>query len=128
MMSCIEEYIQANILLVDDDRMSQVYLRHILEGRGLTVSTADNGQLALDELDKKHFDAILMDIQMPVMDGVETTRRIRAANNSFSEIPIIAITSEEYKEHFLTSGMDEFLSKPVNQKDVIAAIRRNLPA
>lgn len=74
------------------------------------------------------FDAILMDIQMPVMDGVETTRRIRASNNSFSQIPIIAVTSEEYKEHFLASGMDEFLSKPVNQKEVIAAIRRNLPA
>jgi two-component system sensor histidine kinase EvgS len=128
MVVFIAEQIQANILLVDDDRMSQIYLRHILEGNGLTVSTADNGQQALDQLDKTHFDAVLMDIQMPVMDGLEATRRIRASTNSFSEIPIIAITSEEYQDHFLTSGMDEYLSKPVNQKDVIAAIRRNLPA
>ena len=125
---CIPKYIQANILLVDDDIMSQIYLRHILEGNGLTVSTADNGQQALDALDKTHFDAILMDIQMPVMDGLETTRRIRAADTSFSEIPIIAVTSEEYEEHFLASGMNEYLSKPVNQNDIIAAIRRNLPA
>lgn len=127
----MEENIQVNILIVEDDRVSQLFLRNVLEGEGLTVRIAENGQQALDELDTKHFDAILMDIQMPIMDGLETTRRIRAAKNTFNKIPIIAITSyamEEGINYFLASGMDDYVPKLAYQEDIIAAIRRYLPA
>lgn len=119
--------LHAKVLLVDDDSITRFYVQSILEDLETDVAVAENGQQALEQLHKAEFDCILLDIQMPVMDGVELTRRIRALNNNLRDIHIIAMTAyamEEDKEHFLEAGMDDYLAKPVNQQDMIAVIRK----
>ena len=118
------------ILLVEDDEINLITGKRILEKSGWTVFTAVNGLEAVDMLDKNEFDVILMDIQMPVLDGVEATKIIResATLGPKSKIPIIAMTSYAMagdKEKFLASGMNGYISKPVDivvLKNTIAEI------
>lgn len=108
-----------HILLAEDDLINQLILRSILEKIGHTVQIVPNGRLALDALHEEHFDFILMDIQMPEMDGFEATRNIRTNENfkKISDIPIIALTAFAMtgdRERCLEAGMNDYLSKPVN--------------
>ncbi|TVM18767.1 hypothetical protein DPQ33_04655 [Oceanidesulfovibrio indonesiensis] len=115
------------ILVAEDNKVNQVFLSRFLEKRGHTVDVAENGQKALDILAEKRFDIILMDIQMPEMDGLETTRRIRAGMvpGLDPQIPIIALTAYAMKgdqQRFLAAGMDSYLSKPVNRPELSALL------
>ncbi|TVM34078.1 hypothetical protein DQK91_09240 [Oceanidesulfovibrio marinus] len=117
-----------SILIAEDNKVNQVFLSRFLEQRGHSVQLAANGQQALDLLAVKSFDVILMDIQMPEMDGLETTRRIRAGAVSGLDvkIPIIALTAYAMKgdqQRFLAAGMDSYLSKPVNRTDLSALLK-----
>ncbi|MFO7817308.1 MAG: PAS domain S-box protein [Desulfovibrionales bacterium] len=115
------------ILLVDDEKVAQLHITRLLEKQGHAVHLAENGEQALYELTKTEFDCILMDIQMPVMDGVEATRRIRGANANFKNIPIIALTAYAMtgdREKFLHAGMDDYLAKPVDKNDLLQALAR----
>jgi CheY-like chemotaxis protein len=89
----------------------------------LTVTVANNGEEAV-ELSKSHsFDLILMDMQMPVMDGIEATREIRAAGNT---IPIIALTANVMQAHrdaFNAAGCDDFLGKPINRQKLLQLLK-----
>jgi CheY-like chemotaxis protein len=81
------------------------------------VGEAENGKHALAKLSETHFDLVLMDIQMPEMDGVEATRRIRSGKHGRADIPIIALTAYAMKgdrEKFLEKGMDGYVTKPVD--------------
>lgn len=101
------------ILFVDDDAIHREYMQALLTTSEVEVQTAINGRDALSLIDAHSFDLILTDIQMPVMNGIEMTREIRAAGNS---IPIIAITaheSEEFLEEFNDAGIDEVVIKPL---------------
>jgi len=107
------------ILLAEDDPVSRLSISMLLEKSGCRVTTVENGEQALEALTREPFDAVLMDIQMPVKDGVEATRAIRNAEDlqAVAHIPIIALTAYAMpgdRERFLESGMDGYLAKPVN--------------
>ncbi len=109
------------ILLAEDNRINQQVVSEFLKLSGMEVDIANNGQEALDWLEKAQFDAILMDAHMPVMGGIEATRRMRA-DQRFSTLPIIALTAgvtEEERKNCLASGMNDFIAKPVNPEALV---------
>ncbi len=111
-----EAVYRGRILLVEDDKINQILAKRLLDKQGHDVTIAENGQIAVDLVGKTEFDLILMDIQMPVMDGIEATKRIRAIPGC-EDIPIIALTAYAIKgdrDRFLSLGMDEYISKPID--------------
>ncbi len=116
------------ILVAEDVELNQHLTRHILEAFGAAVIIANNGSEALNYLTQRNFDCILMDVQMPEMDGVEATRRIRRLDDPVkSGIPIIALTANtqpEDLERYRYAGMDDYLSKPFDDKQLLEAILR----
>ncbi|MEL0455647.1 7TM diverse intracellular signaling domain-containing protein [Flavobacteriaceae bacterium SZ-1-7] len=113
-----------HILVVEDNKMNQMVMRKILSGSpNITFAIANNGQEALDALKKDVYDLVLMDLQMPVMDGYEATEIIRSGNlgNVANNIPIIAVTADamqETKKRVLALGMNDYMTKPIN-KDLL---------
>jgi two-component system, sensor histidine kinase and response regulator len=104
-----------SILVVDDNPVNQMVTRALLERAGAVVQVAGDGSQALDMLSDTHFDCVLMDIQMPVLDGFETTRRIRASS-TLSGNTIIAMTANaasEDRRRCLDAGMNGFITKPI---------------
>ena len=123
------------ILLAEDYPTNQEIAKRHLTHAGYQVDLAENGKLAVDAFKSKHYDLILMDVQMPVMDGCQATKAIREieaqlaamengnASQSIHRVPIVAMTAHalrEYKELCLGAGMDDFLSKPLTRKDLLA--------
>jgi len=118
-----------HVLLVEDDEVNLWSGRKMLEKLGHTVATAINGQEAMDLLAREDFDLVFMDIQMPVMDGIEATRAIRDAKHLGAKagIPIVAMTAYAMtgdRETFLRAGMNDYLSKPVAMDNLREAIDR----
>ena len=117
------------ILVADDVEMNQHLIRHILESSGAQVVIVKNGAEALELVKKQIFDCVLMDVQMPEMDGVQATVKIRNLEDPLlSSIPIIAITANCLPDDLLKyeeAGMDDFLPKPVVEADLIDAILSN---
>ena len=115
-----------NILLAEDDVVNQKLIRRLLEKRRHEVVVVSDGQSVLDKIAERRFDLILMDIHMPVLDGLETTKRIRKREAGGGDhVPIIALTAsmlDQDKERCLAVGMDEFLTKPIDQDSFFAAI------
>ncbi|KAF5049098.1 Sensor histidine kinase RcsC [anaerobic digester metagenome] len=114
------------ILVAEDDRVNQLALTRMLAKLGHVPTVADNGRAALDILQRESFDCVLMDIQMPVMDGLEATRRIRARVHPDipADIPVVALTGHAMagdRERFLAEGMTAYLSKPVDM-DALARV------
>jgi CheY-like chemotaxis protein/anti-sigma regulatory factor (Ser/Thr protein kinase) len=106
-----------DILLVEDNKVNQKLALRLLERLGCRAKVAASGIEALSMLDRYNFDLILMDCQMPEMDGYEATRRIREREHGNRHIPIVAITAnamESDLERCLTSGMDSYLTKPID--------------
>jgi CheY-like chemotaxis protein len=105
------------ILLVEDNPVNQMVAQSILARRGHTVVTADNGRAALELLEGEPFDVALMDVQMPVMDGLEATAAIRDRERGAGRhLPILALTANaqpDDRERCLRAGMDGYLTKPV---------------
>jgi len=117
------------ILVADDNEINQTVIRGMLEYAGHQVDTVLNGKNAISALQKHPYDLVIMDCLMPVMDGFETTRRIRAATSSGfdTSIPILAITalaSAEDQRRCQDAGMSGYISKPVKAKDLFAWISR----
>jgi CheY-like chemotaxis protein len=116
------------ILLVEDNLVNQLLARKILIKWNCTVDIADNGKIAIDKLSNANYDVILMDIQMPEMDGCEATKYIRK-NMSLpaSVTPIIAITANALvgeEEKYIAIGMNDYISKPFSQKILYEKIIR----
>jgi len=111
-----------SILLVEDDKVSRMIVQHYLLKLKHQVDSAVDGQQAVEMFTGKRYDAVLMDIQMPVMDGVEATRRIREIEaGSNRRTPIIAMTAHALagdREKYLAAGMDEYISKPLQLGDL----------
>jgi PAS domain S-box-containing protein len=125
--SHVEAHILAEkrILLVEDNEMNRVVAETILNQYGATISEAVNGVEAVDAIRNHKYDIVLMDIQMPVMDGLEATRHIR--NDLHSTIPIIALTANAVKgemEKCIQAGMNDYLSKPFEEEDLIRLIAK----
>jgi len=118
------------VLVAEDVELNQYLARHILESWGFEVVIAVNGREALELLMKDSFDCILMDVQMPEMDGMEATQRIRQLPDPVkSAIPIIALTANALKgdsEKYLAVGMNDYLAKPFNEETLFRVIYRNL--
>ena len=109
------------ILIVEDNSVNQMILKSMLKKMGYETLLAGNGREAVDLLEHEEVDAILMDCQMPVMDGYEATKVIRSGSNANSGKPILAVTANVMandKEKCLNSGMDDYIKKPVTTKIV----------
>ena len=109
------EFAGAHVLLVEDEPVNQEVARLFLQDAGLDVAVAGNGVVALDMVRNAAFDIILMDMQMPEMDGLQATRRIRQLESG-KRVPIVAMTANAFAEdrvRCIEAGMDDFLSKPV---------------
>jgi len=119
----------ARLLLVEDEPINQEVLQDLLADLGLTVDTADNGVQALELATRSDYDLILMDMQMPVMGGLEATQRIRQLPNG-TRVPIIAITANVFMDdraQCLAAGMTDFIGKPVDPEVLYAALLTYLP-
>ena len=120
-----------NVLLVEDDLVCQKVTESMLKNQGFDITMSNNGKEALAFLDKSlnssAFDIILMDVRMPVMDGLETTRRIRKSNQGYQNIPIIALTANALKQDrgiCLQAGMNDYLTKPVKTEELLQMITK----
>ena len=117
------------ILVVEDQEDNRQIVRDLLTANDYQLTEAENGEEALAAVAKERPDLILMDIQLPVMDGYEATRRIKA-DPSLSSIPIIAVTSfalSGYEEKARAAGCDDFVPKPYSPRQLLAKIREFLP-
>ena len=116
----------AEVLLVEDNDINQQVAQEILEGAGLIVTIAENGNAGVDAVQSQAFDIVLMDIQMPVMDGYEATRTIRE-NKKFDKLPILAMTANAMagdREKSLEAGMNDHVTKPINPDELFAALEK----
>ncbi len=116
----------ARLLLVEDNAVNQLVARAYLEREGALVSAADNGVQALERVEGERFDAVLMDLHMPLMDGLEATRRLRARAAS-RDLPIIAMTAAAMpkdREDCLAVGMNGYVAKPINPDDLIGELQK----
>ena len=114
------------ILLVEDNPVNQRLAVKVLQKAGHQVQTANNGRIACEMVEQHPFDLILMDVQMPEMDGFETTAKLRARHHQ-PRLPIIAMTAHAMtgdRERCLAAGMDDYLTKPLNVLELSAAINR----
>jgi signal transduction histidine kinase/ActR/RegA family two-component response regulator len=115
------------ILVVDDSDINRIIAQYMLEGFGLTVVTAENGQQALEKFQKHTFDMILMDCEMPIMDGYEASRTIRDMQLGEARPPIVALTANAYQENRKKceqAGMDDFLSKPIMEEALLDILKK----
>ncbi len=119
---------RSRLLVVEDNVVNQQVARGRLEKMGFEVRVVENGAAALDLLQQEHFDLIFMDCQMPVLDGYQTTRRIRQdANNPAVSTPIIAMTAHAMagdREHCLRAGMDDYVAKPFKTDELRMILER----
>ncbi len=118
-----------SILLVEDNRVNQLVASGLLKKLGHRVDLAENGERALAALESRRYDIILMDCQMPVMDGFEATRAIRQ-NPEWADLPVIAVTANALqgdREHCLASGMNDYVTKPYQRDELRAIISRWAP-
>lgn len=112
------------VLLAEDNDINQIVATEILKMKGIAVDVASNGLEAVDMARSGAYDVILMDIQMPELDGIEATRRIRAF---LPDIPIIAMTAHTMKgdaEKCLEAGMQDHIAKPIDPETLFAALQR----
>jgi CheY-like chemotaxis protein len=123
-----ENHVGLRILLAEDNVVNQRLISRLLEKMGHHVTTVSDGQLALHLSGQEQFDLVAMDMQMPVMDGVEATEKIRAREKqSGRHLPIVAMTAnafEEDRQRCEQAGMDGYVAKPLNSKTIAAEIAR----
>lgn len=119
------------ILVVEDNKVNQMVAGKFLEKWNTDPAFAENGKLALSMLDKEKFDLVLMDLQMPEMDGYETTRNIRKSDKSYRNIPIIALSASamlQIRDKAINAGMNEFVTKPFHPKELFNKILKHREA
>ncbi len=112
-----------NILVVDDDKNTRLFLKAVLEGAGYTVITAENGIDALNVMDENHVDLVVLDIMMPKMDGYELTRTLRESNYS---LPILMISAKQLpadKHKGFLVGTDDYITKPIDDEEMLYRIK-----
>jgi PAS domain S-box-containing protein len=118
------------VLVAEDVELNQYLVRHIMESWGFRVDVVNNGREAVDRIQENNYDLVLMDIQMPEMDGMEATRAIRQLSDPVkAAIPIVALTANALKgdsEKYLAAGMNDFLPKPFNEQKLFLVISNNL--
>ncbi|MCC6767324.1 MAG: response regulator [Deltaproteobacteria bacterium] len=120
------------ILVVEDNAVNRTVATRLLEKRGHVVIAVENGALAVDLTARERFDVVLMDIQMPVMDGLTATARIREREHGTGEHqPIVAVTAhalDEDRQRCIAAGMDDYLPKPIRSGDLFEKVARFAPS
>ncbi len=119
----------ARILVVDDNAFSAEITAEVLRNSGAIVGIACNGQEALDRLHEASYDCVLMDVQMPVMDGIEATKLIRQ-KQAWADVPVLALTSNtsaENRDRCLSAGMDDFVGKPFESRLLCTKLSQWVP-
>ena len=123
---------RAKIMVVDDNEMNRKVALGLLAPLKMQIDTAENGKQALDMICKKKYDLIFMDHMMPVMDGIEATKKLREMDDEYcKKVPVIALTANavvEARAKFFEAGMNDFAAKPIDLKDICTKIRKWLPA
>ena len=111
------------ILVVDDDRNTRLLLRAVLQAENYTVFTAENGEDALEVMDKEHIDLVVLDVMMPKMDGYEFTRILRQTDNN---LPILMVSARQMpadkRQGFLV-GTDDYITKPIDEVEMLLRIK-----
>ncbi len=112
-----------HILVTDDDKNTRRLLKAVLEAGGYTISLAENGEAALEIMDREVIDLVVLDIMMPKMDGYEFTKALRSVNNN---LPILMISAkqlpEDKKQGFL-AGTDDYMTKPLDEEEMLLRIK-----
>ena len=123
-----DSHLAIDILVVEDNHVNQIITRKFLEKVHARVTLVNNGQEAIDLIREKHFDLILMDIQMPVMDGISATKAIRSLGGEYSAIPIIAVTANTIADRAscIEAGMNGFIMKPITGKMLFDEMKSHL--
>lgn len=120
-----------HLLVVDDARMNLLVIEMIFKKLNISYDTATNGHDALEAFEKNHYDLVLTDIEMPEMDGIELTKKIRTHTDiQKSQIPIIAITghiNQDSHQYYLSAGLNDYLVKPYKEKELLEKILDYLP-
>jgi signal transduction histidine kinase/DNA-binding response OmpR family regulator len=124
--SGLERLNGARVLLVEDIKLNQMVATGLLEDAKLSIDVADNGEIAVRMVETGDYDLVLMDMQMPVMDGIEATKAIRS-NPRFEHLPIIAMTANAMvsdRERCLAAGMNDHIAKPIEPDELFALLKR----
>lgn len=111
------------ILVVDDDKNTRMLLKAVLQAENYTVFTAENGEDALDVMDKEHIDLVVLDIMMPKMDGYAFTRLLRESNNN---LPILMVSAKQLpadKQRGFLVGTDDYMTKPIDEVEMLLRIK-----
>jgi CheY-like chemotaxis protein len=119
----------ARLLLAEDNAVNRQVVRLFLQPQGAIITEAVNGAEALELLAKQEFDLVLLDVHMPVMDGIEAIARIRASDAAWGRLPVIALTADAMsgdRERLIAMGMSGYVSKPIDQKELLSEIGRVL--
>jgi CheY-like chemotaxis protein len=122
--------LHGKVLLVEDNAVNQLVTRKLCERLGLEVELVEDGSLAVARVERGGFSLVLMDCQMPVMDGYEATRRIRALPGEAARVPIIALTASALPvdlERCKAAGMNDVLLKPIDAALLLEVLLRHLP-
>lgn len=123
-----EDLLSKKILIAEDHPVNQILISSILDNWNLKYDLVENGLQAVEQVEKNHYDIILMDIQMPEMDGIEATQRIKSSEKNQS-LPIIALTANAIKgdsTNYKSKGMIDYLSKPFKPEDLFRVIKKNI--
>ncbi|MGF1457383.1 MAG: response regulator [Alphaproteobacteria bacterium] len=119
----------SKVLIVEDNPINQKIAAAMLASQGVAFDMVENGAEAVEQVQSGVYGVVLMDVQMPIMDGLEATRRIRALPGPISRIPIIAVTAnamEGDRETYLNTGMDDFVPKPIDPSALISVVEGHL--
>lgn len=119
------------VLYAEDGHLNQILVQEMLGQAGLEVDIAENGRKALAAIETKQYDLLLLDVQMPEIDGFEVARRIREQEaKTGGHLPIVALTAHAMKgdrQRCLEAGMDDYVSKPFDEETLLAAMARFIP-
>ncbi|MBU4076334.1 MAG: response regulator [Euryarchaeota archaeon] len=114
------------VLIVEDDDINMILIFEILNAYGIMVDGAENGKEAIKKIENEIYDLILMDIELPGMDGIETTRIIKT-RPEYKDVPVIALTAYAMKgdrERFLKAGLDDYIPKPIHVDDFMERMKK----
>ncbi|MFD2935677.1 PAS domain-containing hybrid sensor histidine kinase/response regulator [Spirosoma flavum] len=129
-VALVDELKTCHVLIVEDNLMNQTYIGSLLTKWTIPYTIASDGKQAVEKAKKHRFDIILMDIQMPIMNGYEATVAIRSTHNPNQHVPIIALTASAMLDHksiAMEAGMDDFLTKPFEPSQLLAVLQRFAP-
>lgn len=117
------------VLVAEDERVNAMMIQTLLQKHGMDVTCVENGEEAVAMLTATTFDVVLMDIQMPIMDGVAATRAIRNAHGKYADIPVIALTAHAMsgdRERFMGEGFSGYISKPVEIDELLEILQETV--